>query len=84
MSPDEAMCLQLAYQYLSPLLPNRTLEPIAPYLKEAESVLEMNASKRMKNWQRKVLTIHEGFNLQPAKIKKDIMRDLERLIISFN
>lgn len=73
MSPDEAICLQLAYQYLNPLLPNRTLEPIAPYLKEAETVLNMNASKRMRNWKKKVLTIHEGFNLQPAKIKKEIM-----------
>ncbi len=84
MSPDEAMCLQLAYQYLSPLLPNRTLEPIAPYLKEAESVLEMNASKRMKNWQRKVLTIHEGFNLQPAKIKKDIIPNLHTALWNGN
>ncbi len=84
MSPDEAMCLQLAYQYLSPLLPNRTLEPIAPYLKEAETVLEMNASKRMKNWQKKVLTIHEGFNLQPAKIKKDIIPNLHTALWNGN
>ena len=73
MSPDEAFCLQLAYQYLNPLLPNRTLEPIAPYIKEAEAVLNMNASTRMRNWKKKVLTIHEGFNLQPAKIKKEVM-----------
>ena len=84
MSPDEAMCLQLAYQYLSPLLPNRTLEPIAPYLKEAETVLEMNASKRMKNWQKKVLTIHEGFNLQPAKINKDIIPNLHTALWNGN
>ena len=38
MSPSEAVCLQLAIDYLHPLLPSRTLDPIAPYLKEAEVV----------------------------------------------
>ena len=73
MSPDQAICMQLAFEYLYPLLPNRTLEPIAPYLKEAEAVLEMSASKSMQNWKNKVLTHNEGFNLEPAKIKEGIL-----------
>ena len=33
----------------------------------------MSTSTRMRNWKKKVLTIHEGFNLQHAKIKKEVM-----------
>tara|TARA_B100000809_G_C15089356_1_gene512606 strand:+ start:678 stop:1703 length:1026 start_codon:yes stop_codon:yes gene_type:complete len=77
MSPDQAICLQLAFEYLYPLLPNRSLEPITPYLKEAEAILEMNASKRMKNWKNKVLTLNEGFNLKPAKIKEGILPTIQ-------
>ena len=77
MSPDQAICLQLAFEYLYPLLPNRTLEPITPYLREAEAILEMNASKRMQNWKNKVLTLNEGFNLKPAKIKEGILPSIQ-------
>jgi predicted DNA-binding transcriptional regulator YafY len=77
MSPDQAVCLQLAFEYLYPLLPNRSLEPITPYLKEAEAILEMNATKRMKNWKNKVLTLNEGFNLLPAKIKDGILPSIQ-------
>ena len=77
MTPEQAICLQLAFEYLYPLLPNRSLEPITPYLKEAEAILEMNATKRMRNWKNKVLTLNEGFNLMPAKIKKGILPTIQ-------
>ena len=56
MSPEEAVCLQLAFAYLNPLLPNRSLEEIRPYLKEAEAVLNEQSSSKMRNWKNKVLT----------------------------
>ena len=49
MSPAEAVCLQLAFDYLNPLLPNKSLDPIAPYLREAEAVLNMVSSRKMRN-----------------------------------
>ena len=76
MSPSEAVCLQLAFDYLTPLLPNRSLDPIAPYLKEAEIVLEQKSAAKMKKWKNKVLTQYEGLQLQPATIDRDILSDM--------
>ena len=73
MSPAEAVCLQLAFDYLNPLLPNKTLDPMSPYLKEAESVLNMLSAKKMKNWKNKVLTLNEGFQLSQAMVSKEIL-----------
>ena len=43
----------------------------------AEAILKMNASKRMQNWKNKVLTLNEGFNLKPAKIKEGILPSIQ-------
>ena len=80
MSPEEAVCLQLAFDYLNPLLPNGSLDPIAPYLKEAEVILEMQQSGKMKNWKNKVLTLNEGFNLQPAIIKEGVLSTIHKAL----
>ncbi len=80
MSPEEAVCLQLAFDYLNPLLPNGSLDPMAPYLKEAEVILGMQQSDKMKNWKNKVLTLNEGFNLQPAIIKEGILSSIHKAL----
>lgn len=80
MSPEEAVCLQLAFDYLNPLLPNGSLDPIAPYLKEAGVILEMQQSGKMKHWKNKVLTLNEGFNLQPAIIKEGILSTIHKAL----
>ena len=80
MSPEEAVCLQLAVDYLNPLLPNGSLDPIAPYLKEAEVILEMQQAGKMKQWKNKVLTLNEGFNLQPAIIKEGILSTIRKVL----
>jgi predicted DNA-binding transcriptional regulator YafY len=76
MSPEEAVCLQLAFDYLTPLLPNRSLDPIAPYLREAENVLEETQSTKMQKWKSKVLTQYEGLQLKPATIDSEILSDM--------
>ena len=76
MSPSEAVCLQLAVDYLNPLLPSRTLDPISPYLKEAEMVLKQKSATKMKRWKSKVLTQYEGLQLEPAKIDRQILNDI--------
>ena len=80
MSPEEAVCLELAYTYLNPLLPNTSLNDIKPYLKEAEAVLSEHASSKMRRWKNKVQTINEGFQLEQAKIKEGILEDIHKSI----
>ena len=53
MNPSEALCLELANDYLSPLLPNKTLKPIEPYLKEAKQVLGESQNQKLKTGNRK-------------------------------
>ena len=80
MSPEEAVCLELAYTYLNPLLPNTSLDDIKPYLKEAEAVLSENASAKMRRWKDKVQTINEGFQLQQATIIEGILEAIHKSI----
>ena len=80
MSPEEAVCLELAYTYLNPLLPNTSLNDIKPYLKEAEAVLSEHASTKMRRWKDKVETINEGFQLKQAKIKEGILENIHKSI----
>ena len=78
MSPTEAVCLQLAKDYLNPILPPGALDPIAPYLREAEIILQQKQTDvRLKNWKKKVLTLNEGFNLQPANIREGILEKIQ-------
>ena len=60
MNPTEAICLELAFSFLNPILPKKTLDPINPYLKEADAVLNENHAKKYKNWKDKVLTINNS------------------------
>ena len=76
MSPREAVCFQIAFQHLTPLLPSRSLDDLAPYLKEAEAVLSDNSSKKMKNWKDKVMTINEGLQLQQAKVNASVLNNI--------
>ena len=77
MSPSEAVCLQLAFDYLTPLLPHKALDPMTPYLKEAAIVLQETQSSKMKEWKSKVLIVHEGLQLQPAKKNPQILRRIQ-------
>lgn len=77
MSPSEAVCLQLAFDYLNPLLPHKALDPMTPYLKEAAVVLKESQSTKMKEWKSKVLIVNEGLQLQPAKKNPEILRTIQ-------
>jgi len=76
MSPMEAVCLELAFDYLFPLLPNKSMDPMKPYLREAEATLKQNSAKQMRNWKNKVLTLNEGLQLQPAKVSNRVLQDI--------
>ena len=77
MSPSEAVCLQLAFDYLTPLLPHKALDPMTPYLKEASMVLKETQSTKMKQWKSKVLVIHEGLQLHAAKNNPAILEIIQ-------
>ena len=82
MSPAEAVCLKLAQDYLDPILPKGTLDPIQPYIKEANIVLSESSNTRIKNWNKKVMTIHEGLQLQSASVKKGITQSIHEALIN--
>jgi len=82
MSPAEALCLELAHDYLMPLLPNKALDPINPYLLEAKQVLNDSSSYKLKNWKSKVLAKHEGINLKPAKIKSKVLEATQEALFN--
>ena len=70
MNPKEAVCLQLAKNYLNPILPPGALDPIAPYLKEAEIILDQQQTDvRMKNNETLVLSglIDRTLSMQVSK-----------------
>jgi predicted DNA-binding transcriptional regulator YafY len=76
MSPQEAVCFQIAFTYLNPLLPSKSLDDLDPYLREAEAVLNDSSAGRMKNWKNKVLTMNEGLQLKQASIKKNVLKNI--------
>jgi predicted DNA-binding transcriptional regulator YafY len=76
MSPIEAVCLELAFDYLFPLLPNKSMDPVMPYLREAEEILKQNSATKMKNWKSKVLTLNEGLQLMPAKVNDGVLENI--------
>lgn len=76
MSPMEAVCLELAFDYLFPLLPNKSMDPMKPYLREAKATLQQNSATKMRNWKNKVLTLNEGLQLKPAKVNSKILQNI--------
>ena len=80
MNPTEAICLELAFSFLNPILPKKTLNPINPYLKEAEAVLNEQHAKKYKNWKDKVLTINEGLQLQSANVNQRVINNMHEAL----
>ena len=80
MNPTEAICLELAFSFLNPILPKKTLDPINPYLKEADAVLNENHAKKYKNWKDKVLTINEGLQLQSANVIQKVINNIHEAL----
>ena len=80
MNPTEAICLELAFSFLNPILPKKTLDPINPYLKEADAVLNEQHAKKYKNWKDKVLTINEGLQLQSANVSQRVINNMHEAL----
>ena len=80
MNPTEAICLELAFSFLNPILPKKTLNPINPYLKEADAVLNEQHAKKYKNWKDKVITINEGLQLQSANVNQRVINNMHEAL----
>ena len=80
MNPTEAICLELAFSFLNPILPKKTLNPINPYLKEANAVLNEQHAKKYKNWKDKVITINEGLQLQSANVNQRVINNIHEAL----
>ena len=80
MNPTEAICLELAFSFLNPILPKKTLDPMNPYLKEADAVLNEQHAKKYKKWKDKVLTINEGLQLQNARVNERVINNIHEAL----
>ena len=80
MNPTEAICLELAFSFLNPILPKKTLNPINPYLKEADAVLNEQHAKKYKNWKDKVITINEGLQLKSANVNQRVINNMHEAL----
>lgn len=72
MDPATAIAFYLAESYLTPLLPQSTLELLAPYFKRSGEVLENTQKSNLKSWPSKISAIPRGQQLTPPSILPDV------------
>ncbi len=75
MTPSEAIAITLADKYLDTILPKFS-KNLAPYLVEAEAVLDDTYSRKFKEWRAKVNFSNEQFSLMPAKADPDVLMNI--------
>ncbi len=75
MEPVTALAFQMAESYLSPLLPQATLELLQPYFNRASEVFR-SATSQLKDWSKKVSVIDRG----PVLIKPTIDPAIQQVV----
>ena len=75
MEPVTALAFQMAESYLSPLLPQATLELLQPYFNRASEVFS-SATSQLKDWSKKVSVIDRG----PVLIKPVIDSAIQQVV----
>lgn len=76
MEPVTALAFEMAESYLTPLLPQVTLDLIQPYFKRAKKVLGEHSESKLRTWPSKVSVIKRG----PALLKPHINENVQQLI----
>jgi predicted DNA-binding transcriptional regulator YafY len=80
MTPEEAISVLTAFEYLDPLLP-KLAESLNLYIKEAEQVLSHNFASNYDNWKNKISIKNEGFQLQHKEINKAVLNNLHTALL---
>jgi hypothetical protein len=75
MEPVTALAFQMAESYLSPILPQATLELLQPYFNRAIEVFN-SATSQLKEWPKKVAVIERG----PCLIKPTIDSSIQQVV----
>ena len=81
MTPEEAISVLTAFEYLDPLLP-KLAESLDLYIREAKEVLSHNYSSNYENWKNKISIKNEGFQLQHKEISKTVLNNIHKALLS--
>jgi len=76
MEPVTALAFEMAESYLTPLLPQATLDLLLPYFERAKSVLNEKSESSLRNWPSKVAVIERG----PTLLKPTIDSNLQQTV----
>lgn len=80
MTPEEAISVLTAFEYLDPLLP-KLAESLNLYIKEAEQVLSHNYASNFENWKNKISVKNEGFQLEAKKINREVLTNIHKALL---
>jgi len=81
MDPVTALAFEMAESYLSPLLPQSTLELLQPYFDRARTVLSEQSDSLLRLWPEKVSVIERGPVLQKPKINAYVQRVIYQALL---
>jgi predicted DNA-binding transcriptional regulator YafY len=68
LDPHTALAITLAATHSAPVLPPQTLTHLAPYLAQAQRILQNGPSAALRRWQEKIRVLPPGLPFAPAAI----------------
>ncbi len=81
MEPVTALAFDMAESYLTPLLPQATLDLLQPYFERAKFVLNEKSESSLRTWPDKIKVIERGVVLQKPTIKPDVQQTIYQALL---
>jgi len=81
MSPNEAVSLLIAHEYLEPLIP-KIVQNLRLYIEEAKATIKTDYSINFRQWQKKIYVKNEGFQLMPNKIDLGVLSSIHSALFN--
>ena len=81
MEPVTALAFEMAESYLTPLLPQATLDLLLPYFERAKSVLNEKSESSLRTWPDKIKVIERGVVLQKPNIKANVQQNVYQALL---
>jgi predicted DNA-binding transcriptional regulator YafY len=81
MDPVTALAFEMAQSYLTPLLPQATLDLLQPYFERAKSVLNEKSESSLRTWPDKIKVIERGVVLQKPNIKSNVQQTVYQALL---
>jgi predicted DNA-binding transcriptional regulator YafY len=73
LNPQTALTLELAAEFLGPLLPRSSLRYLDPHIARARAVLGDLARSRIAAWPKKIRVLHRGMPVAPPKVRPEVL-----------